>query len=396
MPFHAFQKIPTSTATYALTKKEEKVLFHQAKFVVLEKIHGSNFSVYHRPAPASATAGSSTATTTRFAKRTAFLDEGEWFYNYETITDQLTREAGALASSLIGAKLLDPSRNEFLIAYGELFGGFYPASASPSSSSSSASASAAAAAIPPWSGAVAGGRVNSKMECVLPLEQRAVQEGIYYAPDVRFVVFDIAIATAADAAASASSAANVAASGAPHFLNYDVTEAHLKTAGMVSLPRLFTGTFHHATAFNHRFDSTFATGRLGMPPLAKGSNTAEGVVLKPEQTLLIAEAGAAATAAGKAAFGSGSSATATRAGVPAAAIRCLVKVKHEAFAEISGEFTTPTATAALRLLSLVNGARVAALLSKHGRIDDDRNTVDALADLLAEDVWADFYSGGQK
>ena len=59
---------------------------------------------------------------------------------------------------------------EFIIVYGELFGGFYPKD--PES----------------W----INNRINNKGICTLPFEKRAIQEGIYYSENIEYIVFDVA------------------------------------------------------------------------------------------------------------------------------------------------------------------------------------------------------------
>lgn len=94
MRFHAFQSIPEeSTASYVMSKKDETRLLRQADWIGLEKIHGANFSVYHQPSSGE----------TRFAKRTAFLDDDDFFYDWETIRDELRDQVALVAAHVITA-----------------------------------------------------------------------------------------------------------------------------------------------------------------------------------------------------------------------------------------------------------------------------------------------------
>lgn len=326
MIFHPYQKIAQATSGYALSKKDDKSLFGPStKWVVTEKIHGANFSVYHCPATGE----------TRFAKRTGFLQDCEWFYNFQDVADELAAKVAVLASH---AKM---EKGGYIIVYGELFGGFYPPAAEAAG----------------WSGAEKAGRLNSKQECVVPLEARAIQEGIYYSDKVEFVVFDIAVVPAA-------------AGASPTFLSFDQMQSLAKSADVLCMVPLLIGSLQECLKFPFVFDSSFATTQLKQQPLPKGSNMAEGVVLKPAETYLVAESGAKAAAA--------------------PSVRCMLKLKNPAFAEISGDFTAPSATAGQRLSCLVNPARLAALQSKHGRIT--RANADDLVAKLMDDCWEDFYA----
>ncbi|AVL94635.1 RNA ligase 2 [Moumouvirus australiensis] len=109
------------------------------EWVVLEKIHGANFSFI--------TDGENIYA----AKRTAIISPGEYFFNYEIIVEKY--KADILE---IYKKINSDFPNIMSIQiFGELFGGLYP---------------------------------NYNYEDVKP-----VQKGIYYNPNVDFMVFDIKI-----------------------------------------------------------------------------------------------------------------------------------------------------------------------------------------------------------
>ena len=285
---------------------------------------GANFSVYHCPSSGE----------TRFAKRMGFLDASEWFYNFQDVSEELGAKVAVMTSH---AKM---AKGEYIIVYGELFGGFYPSETAG------------------WSGAEKAGRLNSKQECVVPLEARAIQEGIYYSDKVEFVALDVAVVPAA-------------AGALPNFLSFDQVQSLTSSAELLCIVPLLVGSFQECLKFPYVFDSSFATSRLKQAALPKGSNMAEGVVLKPAETYLVAEAGAKVAAA-------------------APSVRCMLKLKNPAFAEISGDFTAPAATAGQRLSCLVNPARLAALQSKHGRITS-ANADDLVAKLM-DDCWDDLYA----
>ena len=103
----------------------------------------------------------------RFAKRSTFLQDNDWFYNYQLIKPRLKKNVEKI-SQLLG--------NKPIIVYGELFGGWYP---DPDT----------------WEGAQIGKnrRIDDKGFCLIEQEDRAIQEGIYYSPTIEYMVFDIAV-----------------------------------------------------------------------------------------------------------------------------------------------------------------------------------------------------------
>ena len=150
MCFVKFPKIYENMGDFKPPKKLE--------WIATEKIDGSNFSVY------------SNGKETKFAKRTGFLKDEEWFYNYQSISLELSQKANKVYNSL-------KSKNnnlKFIVIYGELCGGYYPED------------------IKNWKGPIPS-RINEKGIVIIPLEKRAVQEGVYYSDKIKHIVFDIAL-----------------------------------------------------------------------------------------------------------------------------------------------------------------------------------------------------------
>ena len=100
---------------------------------VSNKIHGANFSIWYD------------GDTVRFAKRTSLLEEGENFYNVNSIKDRLETYAKSVWKKF---------RATEIVIYGELFGGSYP-------------------------------DIKSKT--------KAVQKGVYYSPELQFYAFDLKV-----------------------------------------------------------------------------------------------------------------------------------------------------------------------------------------------------------
>lgn len=290
MKFRPFQKIFTSASQCAPPKT--------GRWAVLEKVHGANFSVY------------CDGTHVKFAKRTGFLKK-EWFYRYQDVAHELAERSMAVWR--------EAGQPEYVILYGELFGGWYPSAAG-------------------WRGAVHAGRLTATGKCTVPLTGRAVQEGIYYAPDIRFVTFDIA--TVQHDAAT--------------WLGYERIQKICAKSGLLCLEPLFVGTLQQALAFAPKFDSRVPAlcDQAALPP---GTNLAEGVVIRP-----MAES--------------------------TAMVRPLIKNKHIAFVEVDCEFD-PLEARELYLVSAVNHNRLNAIASKHGDLAE--MDPDTIVSLVIEDIATD-------
>ena len=118
-------------------------------FVVQEKVHGACFQLV------------TDGKEVRCAKRTAFLNEGNNFYNWEIVYDRYKDSILKLFEYLSKSKV-DLERGTLeevkeLIVYGELYGGTYP-------------------------------HPDVEIKSV-----KAVQKGVYYCNDVDFIAFDIKI-----------------------------------------------------------------------------------------------------------------------------------------------------------------------------------------------------------
>ena len=369
MQFQPFQKIAESSSAYdaSMTAKEKALLFSKAtQWVATEKLHGANFSIYYCPRTAEA----------RFAKRTGFIGDDEYFYGWDELRGELTEKAAkaaafALASASAAAVGSSAAGGDgaagdtYVILYGELCGGFYP----PPS--------------PAWEGAVRAGRINSKMQCPLPVEARAVPEGIYYSPSLCFALFDVAIVQCDRMPSTmpppAAESFPPSAAAAVHSVTFLGVDAVLATAAHAKIPApqpLSRGSFATVSAFPFsNYDSVFAPQSLGLHTLPAGTNRAEGIVLRPAATVMLSGGGGGGKSGGNA---------------PLAPLRCLIKLKSPAFAEVSGEYSEPSPTPAMRLRSLVNANRAASVLSKHGgRVT--AATMDAVVAFMCDDVLEDFY-----
>ncbi len=107
------------------------------EFVVQEKCHGSNFSIWYKDGEI------------KFAKRSQFIGEGDNFYGYEALKGELTDAIIAIVKDLNAKEV---------VIYGELFGGSYPHP-----------------------------DVERNNKAV------SVQKGVYYSPNNEFYAFDLVV-----------------------------------------------------------------------------------------------------------------------------------------------------------------------------------------------------------
>ncbi len=302
MKFYKYPKIGETTTS----------VDKSTQWVVLEKVHGANFSIY------------CDGTQVRFAKRTGFLeDENEWFYGYQTISAELAAKV-----SLLFKELRNTHRSiTTVVLYGELCGGFYPSQANT------------------WAGAVTGNRINKDRVCVVPQSQRAVQEGVYYSPNLEFVVFDILL---------------VKEHTAPRFMKYTSCVTACSSCSIKVLKPLYTGLYSECVSHPCKFDSNVAVQEFGQERLPPGTNYAEGTVIKPLQESI-------------------------------AAIRPMIKIKHTEFLEIASNFTAKSMQGTSIILSMMNVNRMNALRSKVGKIPHDPKSAEQFEDDLVEDILEDYY-----
>lgn len=178
-------------------------------WVATEKVHGANFTIV------------TDGVAVRFGKRKAWLAPDERFFGWQLLRGELT-DAAVRAWRLLGG-------NGVLRLFGELFGGHYPH---------------------PLVARVPG--------C------EAVQTGIWYAPQVRFALFDAFVEPAAE------------------FVSFTEVQTLASSCGLSTVPVLGRGSRAELRRVPVRYQSRVATS-LGLPPI--DGNVAEGYVLKPDARL---------------------------------------------------------------------------------------------------------------
>ena len=312
MEHKKYQKVYDRIDKYNLEKIKTS-----GKWVATEKVHGSNFSIYFDIAK------DNQKEQIRFSKRSTFLQNNDWFYNYQLIKPKLEKGVKQI-SELLG--------NKSIIVYGELFGGWYP---DPKL----------------WKGAQNGPnkRIDEKGLCLLKQEDRAIQEGIYYSPNIEYMIFDIAVVTDNNL----------------QFVNYmDLIDTVKQTELFYGHP-LKIGSYNELLNYNIEFDSMIPS-QLRLPKLPKGTNIAEGIVIKPLDATFVKD----------------------KKGKDR---RCLIKIKNKDFLEVNSTFNMEKTGKSYKfvLLNLINQNRFNAVISKIGRLTKDNKTI--VLKEYTEDVWTDFY-----
>ena len=206
--FSEFEKMPKNLQHFQLAEKQMKDI-DKSKWVVTEKAHGANFSfVYEKK-------------KIYFAKRKAYLSWQDDFFGFQAVVHEIEDKVLAFFEQLS----LDMSAKKYIL-YGELIGGEYPH------------------------------QEIRKREKV-----QAIQTGVYYAPDIQFFAFDIALET----------------EEGKKYLEYETSLHYFEKFDFLHAKPLFVGKFTDALHFNLRINSTIPD-MLHLPPLE--NNLIEGVVVK--------------------------------------------------------------------------------------------------------------------
>jgi Rnl2 family RNA ligase len=308
--YDGYEKIPQTSAEWGLDEHAQRQI-DRATWTVTEKIHGANLCVL---IDADRIVG---------ASRREVIPAGDSFFGHERV---LARHDAALRALWTAAQAIYPTL-ERLDVHGELFGGAYP---------------------------------HPDVPAIAAVE--AVQTGCWYAPDVEFMAFDLAIWTPDE-------------SGEPQreYLGYTLASALCQEASVPWLEALLVGSWAQALAYPIEFTTTIPA-LLGLPPL-EGPNPAEGVVIKPVEPLVLD------------------------------GIRPVLKRKIAAFAEDERFHNaqawqrpapgalSPLTTLEWELCSRLNVARLDSAISKVGRTARERVSAEVARDVLEEvmaahaDLW---------
>lgn len=185
--------------------------FGNEVFIVQEKVHGANFSFF--------TDGKGI----KIAKRTAFIEKDEKFYNAHQILERYRKNVIDVFEKV---KTIYPNI-ETVVIYGELFGGGYK---------------------------------HKEVEQVK--DAIKVQKGVEYAPHNEFYGFDIKL-------------------NGTTYLDTDLVNQIFKETGFFYAKILFQGTLDEALKFPNVFDSKIPAW-LGLPEIE--DNMCEGTIIKTLKT----------------------------------------------------------------------------------------------------------------
>ena len=192
----------------------ERMILEEAnrqEFVVQEKVHGANVSFVTDGA------------TVKFAKRTAFVEADEKFYDSEKFFERHSQRVTGLFS-LVCERIPDITA---VTVFGEMFGGMYPHP-----------------------------DVQNSNKTML------IQKGVYYCPYHEFYAFDIYVANETGG----------------YYLPLDLSNELFVQGGFFHARTLFRGTL--AECLQYPNDSpSHISGWLNLPPI--DDNICEGVVIRP-------------------------------------------------------------------------------------------------------------------
>jgi Rnl2 family RNA ligase len=210
------------------TIKEE--INSDEEWVVLEKIHGCNFSFTHFVETNEILPG----------KRNGFLYENDQFYDYKQVFEDI-RHSILKATDYIkcNSKTLfsNDETIEAVTIYGELFGGYYP-------------------------------NLNETTN-------KPIQSGVYYGPNIMFRAFDISVRFETNKLSK-------------KYLDWDICLKVFLHSGINYVPELLRGKFDEVLLDVETL-ITKIPDMLGLPPIS--DNIAEGVVMKPIKTFYLKKEG---------------------------------------------------------------------------------------------------------
>ncbi|MBX7242906.1 MAG: 2'-5' RNA ligase [Bacteroidia bacterium] len=217
--FSEFEKIPETLRNAEENEKYFREI-HKLTWAVTEKIHGANFSFVYEDHQL------------KYAKRREYLSWADDFFGFQSVVNKIENQILAFF-----VELNREIKAQRYILYGELFGGKYPHPG------------------------------------VIPDKNfQAIQTGVYYAPDIHFCAFDVAIEPGEDTP--------------KYYLDYDKAVSYFQKYNIFHAKVLFEGKFNEAIHFNTRI-SSLIPAMLGLPALEK--NLIEGIVIKPLRHQHLAE-----------------------------------------------------------------------------------------------------------
>ncbi|MDR1757927.1 MAG: hypothetical protein LBR51_03050 [Bacteroidales bacterium] len=237
MIFKKYSSIENTFDKVFVEKVKEQIPSNQ-KFVVQEKVHGSNCSFI------------CDGQNISFAKRTGVVEDKEKFYDYPELLERY-REKILKIYSRVNEKYKDL---QILIVFGEMFGGNYP-------------------------------HHDVKNDHRI----MTIQKGVFYCPIHEFYGFDLYMITChrladhsmAEDAVSPSFADLTAKN---RFLPVNETNAFFEQEKFIYAQTLFEGNLDECLSYPNDFSSTIYKN-FNLPPI--DDNICEGVVIRPVEPLYL-------------------------------------------------------------------------------------------------------------
>ena len=183
-------------------------------YVVQEKVHGSNTSFI------------TDGKTIKFAKRTALIGDDEKFFDYEELLERYSDKVKNLYQLI----KKDYPEIDYIIVFGEFFGGYYP-----------------------------------HKEVKKDTRFTAIQKGVCYCPMHEFYGFDIFLVSEKN--------------DMHQYLGVEKCNAYFEQGGFYYAHTLFRGTLDECLKYPNDFESTIYK-EFGYPKIE--GNICEGVVIRPE------------------------------------------------------------------------------------------------------------------
>jgi hypothetical protein len=353
-----WQSICDSIDGYFLTSAQEATV-HRVPWCASEKVHGEstcryNFSIND------GTHGFTFTGREEIWDPDADQDHHGWKAMIPTWQHNMEKLAQVIQR--LATEVLDPSacpKLSKLALYSEYCGGFFPENPKA------------------WSGGQAAGRYNGDNVCTLPQNLRAIQEGVYYCKERIALAFKLKVYDALPSSDGHSFVLNET----PRQLACSLWAKLVKEAGIPTVPFLMKGTFAQVSQFPYENFQSRVPAMLGCDSLPDNTNLAEGIVIEPDEPMMVVERKVyrrwmAADPAIRGRFED----------LPRVAL--IIKLKSKKFKEVdTSAFQEPNMTPLACLLKCASGNRANSVLSKHSNVT--RASVDALVQEMADETEED-------
>ncbi|AGD92214.1 RNA ligase 2 [Megavirus lba] len=213
--FQKYFSIENLNARSFKSLQKNGLLSNNIEWIALEKIHGANFSFI--------TNGEKLET----AKRTGIISSEEYFFNYQIVVERYSQDVFNIFNKI--KKNIDNLMS--IQIYGELFGGAYP---------------------------------DMYVKDIKP-----IQKGVYYNPDIDFLIFDIKI--------NYKTESGIPENNYSEFLSHDEVINYISKTNIRIVPEISRAIFTDIIKMDPVFH-TKVPAMYGLPQI--NNNLAEGYVFK--------------------------------------------------------------------------------------------------------------------